>query len=91
MPLLDCGSNFSIPNAQIHYHGITTYNQRVSVTCNKGYKMHGEGFITCQSDGSWSKTASCRVISKLTLQEEIVIEQVVRLGECVSIYHLSHT
>lgn len=57
----DCGSDYSIRNANVDFGGKTTINNKVKVICNFGYEMQGDEYITCLSDGTWSNDTSCQL------------------------------
>ena len=38
------------------------YNDKVTYTCNIGYKIEGPKMVTCDSTGNWSSTTTCKGI-----------------------------
>ena len=56
----DCGTDYKIENGHVSFKGLlTTYHQRVPVTCNTGYDLIGEAMITCLASGRWSDDTKC--------------------------------
>ena len=40
---------------------LTTVNQIVPISCDKGYELVGPGYIVCFMDGHWSSNSMCRI------------------------------
>ena len=61
---VDCGSLYTLENGAVNFTGIKTIFQHTApVYCDEGYRIQGSPRITCQSDGQWSQSARCQIIS----------------------------
>ena len=61
-PLLTDPNNGMI-NCSLGDHGVLSYEDICSFTCNSGYELTGSSERTCQSDGSWSGSpVSCIIM-----------------------------
>ena len=57
---IDCGTDYQIEFGTINYQERwTTYKSRATVTCDKGYTLEGEEYVTCLSSGTWSTLTRC--------------------------------
>lgn len=61
----------------------TNYGQLAILTCEAGYTMTGNSFVTCQDDGTWSTLPSCDIIGN-------VYSLLRRLFQCSMISVLSY-
>ena len=39
----------------------TRFGSKVPATCNDGYKLSGDDYLTCTSDGTWTKSTQCLI------------------------------
>jgi hypothetical protein len=46
--------------------GGTTFGELGIVRCNEGYVNKGDSLLKCQSNGTWSGTPQCTIISTFT-------------------------
>ena len=61
---VDCGSTYTLENGAVNFTGIkTTFQHTAPVYCEEGYEIHGSHQITCQSNGQWSQSVRCQIIS----------------------------
>ena len=42
----------------------TTYNEIAIMTCEEGYTLNGNAFVTCQDDGNWTTLPTCDIKSE---------------------------
>ena len=40
-----------------------TYNTNITVTCNPGFDLTGDGVVNCMADGNWSTSPTCNIKS----------------------------
>ena len=61
---VDCGSSYTLENGAVNFTGIEpTFQHTAPVYCDEGYEIQGIHRITCQSNGQWSQSARCQIIS----------------------------
>ena len=61
----DCGTVYKLDHGSADFSNRdTTYGKSVPVKCEIGYGLHGDSFITCKADGTWSNGPSCVLKSK---------------------------
>ena len=66
MHCTDCGTTYNLTHGQVTItDGQARFNQSVPVDCDEGYEIHGEHYITCLADGTWSKNTTCVIKGKL--------------------------
>lgn len=54
---VDCGNPQPLQNGSI-VGNKTVYPNSVTHRCDEGFILHGSSRITCQTNGTWSKTSS---------------------------------
>ena len=60
--IVGCQSNYTISNGRVNFPKTTvSFGNTVSIECNTGYEVQGNGYITCLADGTWSNDASCSI------------------------------
>ena len=54
----DCGSPSPVNGQAVTPDG-TTYGSAATITCDSGYALVGNSYLTCQNGSSWSQTPTC--------------------------------
>ena len=59
---IDCGTVYYLENGKANFTGRSTkYNQKIPISCDVGYDIVGDPFMTCLANGSWSSESFCKI------------------------------
>ncbi|CAH1258864.1 LRP6 [Branchiostoma lanceolatum] len=51
-----CQTLIALANGALSPVGANSYQDRVTFSCNPGYRLKGASSVTCQADGTWSRS-----------------------------------
>ncbi|XP_019626211.1 PREDICTED: uncharacterized protein LOC109471363 [Branchiostoma belcheri] len=64
---IQCPTLTAPANGALSPTGASSYQNRVTFTCNSGYRLFGAASVTCQADGTWSGDVPVCAVSCPTL------------------------